>query len=101
MIQYNDFQAVIATNGSLTFAIMNYARVDVGSRPPMVGVNAGDGTNFRTHPNAMTADIYNISTKPGNTDELGQWVYRIDVINNSVVPSKRLRPRASKYTHII
>ena len=49
----------------------------------MVGVNAGDGINFRTHPDALTSDIYNISNELGNTGELGQWVYRIDVISNS------------------
>ena len=77
---------------------MNYARVDVGSRPPMVGVNAGDGANFRTHPDAMTADIYNISTEPGNTGELGQWVYRIDVISNSTeeAPNGQVDPRDSE-----
>ena len=62
---------------------MNYARVDVVSRPTMVGVNAGDGVNFRTHPDVLTPDIYNIESELGNTGELGQWVYRIDVINNS------------------
>ena len=77
---------------------MNYARVDVGSYPAMVGVNAGDGANFRTHPDAMTADIYNISTEPGNTGELGQWVYRIDVISNSTEesPNGQVDPRDSE-----
>ena len=76
---------------------MNYARVDVGSRPPMVGVNAGDGANFRTHPDALTADIYNISSELGNTGELGQWVYRIDIISNSTgVPNGQVDPRDSE-----
>jgi hypothetical protein len=81
--KYNDIQVVVATDGALTFAILNYARVDYDSRNnSLVGVNAGDGANFRIHPNSMTTDIYNIESEPGNTGELGQWVYRVDVISN-------------------
>jgi deleted-in-malignant-brain-tumors protein 1 len=64
---------------------MNYVGVDADSRNnpgPVVGVNAGDGANFHLHPNSQTSHIYNIEHEPGNTGELGQWVYRIDVISN-------------------
>ena len=74
----------MATDGALTFAILNYGRVDpdYSRNNSLVGVNAGDGANFHTHPNSMTTDIYNIESEPGNTGELGQWVYRVDVISN-------------------
>ena len=76
---------MLATNGTMTFAILNYARIDAPTNVGnvMVGVNAGDGVNYHTHPDVGSKEIYKIENAQGNTCQPGQMVYRIDTIRNS------------------
>ena len=95
---------MLTTDGTLTFAVMNYVHIHELSRiysdttvgvsnvaPPGRGVgNAVSVPKTNFHPNSSTEALRNIDDELGNTGKAGQWVYRTDVItvaNTSTEPS--------------
>ena len=80
---------MVTTDGLLSFAIFNYAKIEwvtggasqgtggFRGTPAMVGVNAGDGVRFYKYKHSLTDDVVKIVTE-SNVGVPGQWVYRID-----------------------
>ena len=89
-MQLNTFQLVVATNGTVSVAIFNYAEDGInwvtgsggtngfGGTPAIAGYNVGDGVRHFTIPDSLTNNIQFIDTNTGNTGNIGQWVFRID-----------------------
>ena len=67
---FNTFQAVIATDGSRSFIRFNYGDIQWGGTNTLIGVSAGDLTNYITHPFSLSPSI----TSLDNTSV----TYRID-----------------------
>ena len=53
----NTFQAVIASDGSRTFVKFTYGDIQWGGTNTLIGVSAGDGLNFITHPASLSSNI--------------------------------------------
>ena len=66
----NTFQAVIASDGSRSFVRFNYGDIQWGGTNTLIGVSAGDLTNYITHPFSLSLSITSID----NTSV----TYRID-----------------------
>ena len=82
----NTFQAIIVTNGILSFAIYNYERIEwplanstSGHRAQVV-FNAGDGIKFYKIKGSFTDDVTNVNTR-SNVGIDGKWIFRVDGIN--------------------
>ncbi|CAH1253501.1 SNED1 [Branchiostoma lanceolatum] len=85
------FQAVLATDGTFSFAIFNYGDIlwttgtasegdretGLGGIPAQAGFNAGDGTNYYTVPGSRSAEIVDIETRT-NVGQPGTFMFRID-----------------------
>ena len=94
-MQLNTFQAVLATNGTVSVAILNYADDGIqwsytDSGFVIVGYNVGDGTNSKiivssvSFPN-ISKFIEELMTS--NTGIYGHWTFRIDIsFNTSIGP---------------
>ena len=54
----NTFQVIIASNGMLTFVRFNYGDIQWGSLHTLIGVSAGDGINFITHPPSLSSHAH-------------------------------------------
>ena len=67
----NTFQTVIASDGSNSFVRFTYGNIEWGDNSTLIGVSAGDGENFITHP---------LSFSPNLTQSLDNTAitYRID-----------------------
>ncbi|KAM5132226.1 uncharacterized protein ACMZJ9_019034 [Mantella aurantiaca] len=89
----NTFQAVLITNGSLTFVMFNYADIQwttgtasggnlkgTGGTPALAGLNSGYNTGYYQIDSSLTSDIINISTT-SNVDVTGRWVFRVDKLH--------------------
>jgi hypothetical protein len=84
-LQRNTFQLVLATDGTFSFAIYNYAKDGVNglddrynSRYSVAGYNVGDGERYINLPGSGTSSVWQLDEIEGNTGRGGQWVYRID-----------------------
>lgn len=53
----NTFQAVIASDGNRTFVRFSYGDIEWGGVSTLIGVSAGDGVNFITHPASLSSSI--------------------------------------------
>ena len=53
----NTFQAIIASDGSRSFVRFFYDNIEWGSNVTLIGVSAGDGLNFVTHPASLSPDV--------------------------------------------
>ncbi|KAH0631335.1 hypothetical protein JD844_005624 [Phrynosoma platyrhinos] len=87
----NTFQAVLTTNGELSFIILNYADIQwttgtwsngdaktgLGGIPAQAGFDNGDKINYYIMPGSRTTDILNI-TKTSNVNYPGRWVFKVD-----------------------
>ncbi|XP_078614102.1 sushi, nidogen and EGF-like domain-containing protein 1 [Branchiostoma floridae x Branchiostoma japonicum] len=85
------FQAVLATDGTYSFAIFKYgdivwttgtasqgdAETGLGGIPAQAGFNAGDGSNYYTVPGSRSAEIVQIETRT-NVGQPGTFMFRID-----------------------
>lgn len=85
---------MLTTDGTLTFAVMNYAHIAVQTNiysDSTVGVSnvapsgrgLGDAVSVpksNYHPKSRTLALRNLDDEIGNTGKSGQWVYRTDVI---------------------
>ena len=92
--QTNTFQCILVSDGFMSFVIFLYAdgliqwttgdasegMGGLGGIPAQVGFNAGDRTNFASHPYSQTNDILNIasSSVPEGRAVRGMLVYRVD-----------------------
>ena len=53
----NTFQAVIASDGSRTFVRFTYGDIQWGGFSTLIGVSAGDGFNFVSHPASLSPSV--------------------------------------------
>ena len=53
----NTFQAIIASDGVRTFVRFNYGDIQWGGSTTLIGVSAGDGINFITHPASLSSSV--------------------------------------------
>ena len=76
-MQVNTFQAVLATDGTLTFVMFLYEDIQ-WSTNTSIGFNAGDGANFFTVPESITEDgVLNLDST-SNVNLSGVYIYRVD-----------------------
>ena len=54
---FNTFQVVIASDGRRTFVRFNYGDIQWGGSNTLIGVSAGDGINFITHPASLSSSV--------------------------------------------
>ena len=92
MLQTNTFQVVLATDGTFSYTIFQYVKLEwttgdasggtegLGGTPAMVGINAGDGVRFKKHKYGFTNDVLRVAEE-SNMDgcfPAGRYVYQID-----------------------
>ena len=53
----NTFQTIIASDGMRTFVTFHYGDIQWGGFNTLIGVSAGDGFNFITHPASLSSSI--------------------------------------------
>ncbi|XP_072771226.1 sushi, nidogen and EGF-like domain-containing protein 1 [Nerophis lumbriciformis] len=109
----NTFQAVLITNGDLSFTIFQYNNITwttgkhassggdpagLGGIAAQAGFNAGDGRRYFNIPGSRTADVAHVEGTT-NVGYPGRWVFRIDdanvevgACNNSASVCPHLRP---------
>ncbi|XP_070805409.1 sushi, nidogen and EGF-like domain-containing protein 1 [Pituophis catenifer annectens] len=87
----NTFQAVLATDGEISFILLNYADIQwttgtgndgdiytgLGGIPAQAGFDSGDKENYYNIPGSRTPEILNIM-KTSNVDEPGRWLFQVD-----------------------
>ena len=76
---------MLTTDGVLSFAVMNYAEIGL-EEDEFYGWGTVGGGSYITrrryrHPNSSRPAIVHIADEPGNTGQLGQWVFRTDDLN--------------------
>ena len=87
-LQTNTFQCILATNGSLSYAIFLYedngiqwtaADGQLGGEgtPALAGFNLGDGIESFTLPGSLSGSIMEVSNS-SNVGRSGAWVFRVD-----------------------
>ncbi|XP_078236097.1 alpha-tectorin-like [Pogona vitticeps] len=88
----NTFQVVLASDGELSFVVMNYqdiqwisgqasggdALTGLEGTPAQAGFNSGDADNYFNIPGSWTPSIINISSM-SNIMDPGRWVFEVDV----------------------
>uniref|UniRef100_A0A8C7YEY0 Sushi, nidogen and EGF-like domain-containing protein 1 n=1 Tax=Oryzias sinensis TaxID=183150 RepID=A0A8C7YEY0_9TELE len=109
----NTFQAVLITDGELSFTIFQYNSITwttgmhassggnqkgLGGIAAQAGFNAGDGKRYFNIPGSRTSDVVNVEATT-NVGYPGRWVFRIDDAqvevggcNNSASVCPHLRP---------
>ena len=50
----------------------------LGGTPAQAGFNSGDGLRFYSLPFSQKDQIVDIDQLPGNTEEKGLWIFRVD-----------------------
>ena len=53
----NTFQVIIASDGSQSFVRFTYGDIGWGGFNTLIGVSAGDGVNYITHPASLSSNI--------------------------------------------
>ena len=98
---------MLTTDGVLSFAVMNYAEIGLEEEEfygwGYVGVYSRK--TYR-HPNSNRPAIVHIADEPGNTGQLGQWVFRTDDLNAATTTTTTTGTptggaTATTYTYII
>ena len=56
----NTFQVIIVSDGTQTFVRFNYGDIQWGGSNTLIGVSAGDGVNFITHPASLSSSVLTI-----------------------------------------
>ena len=100
-LQRNTFQVVVVTDELFSFTIFNYAKLTwvtgdasggsggFGGTGAMVGINAGDGVNFKKFKYSLTDRVVEVlndtnmrdGTRDCTVDAFkGQYVYQIDTV---------------------
>ncbi|XP_058052426.1 alpha-tectorin-like [Ahaetulla prasina] len=87
----NTFQAILATDGRISFIMMNYAYIQwttgtgndgdihtgLGGIPAQAGFDSGDKENYYNIPGSRTPEILNIM-ETTNVGEPGRWLLQVD-----------------------
>ena len=74
----NTFQAVLATDGTMTFVMFLYEDIQWGSAQTTIGFNAGDRSQFITLPESLTAEgVLNLENTT-NVGIPGVYIFRVD-----------------------
>ena len=80
---------MLTTDGVLSFAVMNYAEIGLEEDEfygwGIVGIYSDRTGRWYGHPNSSTPAIVHIADEPGNTGQLGQWVFRTDDLNATAI----------------
>ena len=58
----NTFQVVIASDGGRTFVRFSYGDIQWGGFRTLIGVSAGDGSNFITHPASLSSSVLQLDS---------------------------------------
>ena len=58
----NTFQVTVATDGTVTFVRFSYGAIQWGGLETLIGVSAGDGFNFITHPSSLSSSVLSLDT---------------------------------------
>ena len=74
--QVNTFQAVLATDGSITFVMFLYHAIQWSSGTTTIGFNAGDGVHYYTVP-LNGYGVLNLDNT-SNVGIPGIYIYRVD-----------------------
>lgn len=78
----NTFQAVISTDGVLSFLIFNFGFLSLTSKSTQIGGNSGDGVNFYKFPDSLTTNPSGLSIL-SNVNVSGKWVFKVDSLSSS------------------
>lgn len=78
---FNTFQVVLTSNGTLSFAIFNYEKLDWVIETAQAGLNGGDKVHFFNLPGSFSNSIKNL-TSLSNVGVIGKWMYRTDSLFN-------------------
>ena len=54
---FNTFQAIITSDGAVSFVNFTYGDIQWVGQSTLIGVSAGDGLNFVTHPASLSPNI--------------------------------------------
>ncbi|XP_075046984.1 uncharacterized protein LOC142107448 [Mixophyes fleayi] len=86
----NTFQAVLSTDGSLTFVLFNYEDIQwpslesnslvYGGPLALAGLNSGYYTGYYTIPGSLSPAVVNIS-HTSNVNVTGRWVFKVDQLH--------------------
>ena len=76
MQQRNTFQVVLATDGQTSFISFLYVDIQWGPGA-QIGINAGDGVNFITVPEALSSATIDMELM-SNINVTGVFIYRVD-----------------------
>ncbi|XP_048358241.1 sushi, nidogen and EGF-like domain-containing protein 1 [Sphaerodactylus townsendi] len=100
----NTFQAVLITDGHISFIMLNYGdiqwttgaasggdrRTGLGGISAQAGFNSGDDKNYYSIPGSRTAHIIDIP-KTSNVHVPGRWVFQVDDFKVTGVPEELQR----------
>ncbi|XP_075462782.1 uncharacterized protein LOC142498158 [Ascaphus truei] len=90
----NTFQAVLSTDGNLTFILFNYEDIQwttgtasggtdgLGGTPALAGLNSGYSTDYYSIPGTMSPAILNVSST-SNVNVTGRWAFRADQLKSA------------------
>ena len=67
----NTFQVVVASDGTRTFVRFNYGDIQWGGSTTLIGVSAGDGTNFIIHPASLSPSVLSLDNSTTTYFEVG------------------------------
>ena len=74
----NTFQAVLATDGAMTFVMFLYEDIQWGSAQTTIGFNAGDRSQSITLPESLTTEgVLNLENTT-NVGFPGVYIFRVD-----------------------
>lgn len=89
----NTFQTILVTDGSMSFAMFFYNKLQwttgtasggncqgLGGVPAKAGFDTGDGTNFYSLPGSCSPTVTG-STETSNVNSQGKWIFRVDQAN--------------------
>lgn len=72
----NTYQVILATDGSSSYFIFNFEKLDLVENYAVVGINYGSGflSLIKLTSNVTNADLYKFS----NCGNPGRWIYKVD-----------------------
>ena len=74
----NTFQAVLATDGTMTYVMFLYEDIEWGSNQTTIGFNAGDRFQSITLPESLTTEgVLNLENTT-NVGIPGVYIFRVD-----------------------
>ena len=92
----NSFQAVISTDGKVSFLIFNYGILSLISKSTQIGGNSGDGVNFYKFPVNLSTNVSSLSTL-SNINVPGKWILKVDSFSSSVTANMSSKQSSYRY----